>query len=264
MQQSRDFSLHGAVDLGARQAAAQRRQQAAKTSASGDQADAVPGNVIDVTDQTFNTDVVDRSRAVPVILDLWAEWCGPCKQLSPVLEKLAAEADGAWVLAKVDVDANPQLGAALQVQSIPMVVAVIAGQVVDGFLGALPEANVREWIGQIMQVAAQFGMAGPGADQAAADAGEQGEPDPEGAAQTPGAQGPGPARVRAACRASGDRPAAVPGRGWAGTPSPTPGSARRSRPWSAATWTARPPRSRRCSRPRPVTRRPRWGSRRWT
>ena len=128
MQQSRDFSIRGAVDLGARQAAAQRRQQAAHASASGDQAGAGPATVIDVTDQTFNVDVVDRSRSVPVILDLWAEWCGPCKQLSPILEKLAAEADGAWVLAKVDVDANPQLSAALQVQSIPMVVAVIAGQ----------------------------------------------------------------------------------------------------------------------------------------
>ena len=98
------------------------------------------GNVIDVTDETFNTEVVARSRTVPVIVDLWAEWCGPCKQLSPVLEKLAGEADGAWILAKVDVDANPQLSAALQVQSIPMVVAVVAGQVADGFLGAMPEA----------------------------------------------------------------------------------------------------------------------------
>jgi putative thioredoxin len=75
-----------------------------------------------------------------------------------VLEKLADEAAGDFVLAKVDIDANPQLRAALQVQSIPMVMAVAGGQVVDGFLGAMPEAQVRQWIGQVMQVAAQLGM----------------------------------------------------------------------------------------------------------
>ena len=118
---------------------------------------------MDVTEETFNVNVVERSRSVPVILDLWAEWCEPCKQLSPVLEKLAGEADGDWVLAKVDIDANPQLRAALQVQSIPMVMAVAGGQVVDGFLGAMPEAQVRQWLGQVMQVAGQLGLPGAAA-----------------------------------------------------------------------------------------------------
>jgi thioredoxin len=165
--QPRDFSLYGAVDLGARQAAAQRRQQAAQSAGSAASSD---GSVIEVTEQTFNTDVVERSRTTPVIIDLWAEWCGPCKQLSPVLEKLAVEADGAWVLAKVDVDANPQLAAALQVQSIPMVVAVIGGQLVDGFLGALPEAQVRQWLSQVLTVAEKMGLqSGSAEDEADGD-----------------------------------------------------------------------------------------------
>ncbi len=153
--QPRDFSLYGAVDLGARQAAAQRRQQAAQSDSSGANGD---GYVIEVTEETFNTDVVERSRTTPVIMDLWAEWCGPCKQLGPVLEKLAIEAGGQWILAKVDVDANPQLSAALQVQSIPRVVAVIGGKLVDAFLGAMPEAQVRQWLGQVMAIAEQAGL----------------------------------------------------------------------------------------------------------
>jgi putative thioredoxin len=153
--QPRNFSLYGAVDLGARQAAAQRKQQAPQPSGSP----AAGGvAVLEVTEETFNSDVVERSRATPVILDLWAEWCGPCKQLSPVLEKLAAEAAGEWILAKVDVDANPQLAAALQVQSIPMVVAVVGGQLVDGFLGAMPEAQIRQWLSQVLAVAEKLGL----------------------------------------------------------------------------------------------------------
>jgi len=174
--QQRNFSLYGAVDLGARQAAAQRQQASA---AAGQ--DAPHGEyVFDVTEATFEADVLERSRTVPVIMDLWADWCGPCKQLSPVLERLAGEAAGAWVLAKVDVDANPQLSAALQVQSIPMVVGVIGGQLVPGFLGALPEAQVRQWLSQVLQVAQQMGMPGAGGQPAEgpgnAEAAGPGEP----------------------------------------------------------------------------------------
>jgi putative thioredoxin len=184
--QPQQFSLYGAADLGARQTAAQRRQQQAERSGDEPTAGAAGGAVFDTSDETFTVDVVERSRSVPVILDLWAEWCGPCKQLSPVLEKLATEAAGRWVLAKVDVDANPQLSAALRVQSIPMVVAVIAGQMVDGFLGALPEAQVREWLDQVLAAADQLGVA---ADGEAAGPGEaEGEVpgDQAGAAQRPG------------------------------------------------------------------------------
>src|ERR1700761_2626223 len=163
--QPRDFSIYGAVDLGARQQAAQRRQQAAQATpdGAGAGAGATGGAVIYVTEETFNSDVIERSRTTPVIIDLWAEWCGPCKQLSPVLEKLATEAAGDWVLAKVDVDANPRLAQALQVQSIPMVVAVIGGQLVDGFLGALPEAQVKPWISQVVAAAQPLGVGGAGA-----------------------------------------------------------------------------------------------------
>ncbi|MDQ4105198.1 MAG: tetratricopeptide repeat protein [Actinomycetota bacterium] len=107
-------------------------------------------SVLDVTEQSFQTDVVDRSMQVPVVVDLWATWCGPCKQLSPVLERLAEAAGGAWVLAKVDVDANPRIAQLFGVQSIPTVVAIAGGQPIDAFAGARPEPQVRQWITSLL------------------------------------------------------------------------------------------------------------------
>ncbi len=104
----------------------------------------------DITDATFQTAVMDRSSTVPVVVDLWAEWCGPCKQLGPVLEKVVADTAGQVELAKVDVDANPGVAQAFQVQSIPAVYAVKDGKVVDGFLGAQPEWQVAEFVQKLL------------------------------------------------------------------------------------------------------------------
>ncbi len=143
--------MAGAVDLAAVKARSEAAARAQATPA-GPAADGGGGGayVVDVTEQTFQADVIDKSLQVPVIVDLWATWCEPCKQLSPVLERLAEAAGGAWVLAKVDIDANPRIRQAFGVQSVPTVVAVVGGQPVDGFSGALPEPDVRKWISALL------------------------------------------------------------------------------------------------------------------
>jgi putative thioredoxin len=166
-------TLAGAVDLSALKA---RSEAAVRQQAAPQQADGGGGGspfVVDVTEQTFQAEVLERSLQVPVVVDLWATWCEPCKQLSPVLERLATAGNGAWVLAKVDVDASPRIAQAFGVQSIPMVVAVVGGQPVDAFNGALPEPQVRQWISALLD-ALRDRM--PAIAQAEAGAAANGEP----------------------------------------------------------------------------------------
>lgn len=163
-------SLSGAVDLAAvraRNEAAKRAEQAPPPAAGS--------YVIDVTEASFQADVLDRSFQVPVVLDLWAEWCEPCKALSPVLERLAAESGGSWILAKVDVDANQRLAQALQVQSIPAVKAVLQGGLAAEFTGVIPEAEIRQFLTAIVEAAGQT-LAAP-TDDEGNDGDEDGEPE---------------------------------------------------------------------------------------
>lgn len=106
--------------------------------------------MIDVQDATFESDVMQRSMTTPVVVDLWAPWCGPCKTLGPLLEKVVNETGGKVVLAKINVDENPGASAAFRVQSIPAVYAIKGGQVVDGFMGAQPEPAIREFVNKLI------------------------------------------------------------------------------------------------------------------
>jgi putative thioredoxin len=163
-------AMAGAVDLAAVKA---RSEAAARAAAAPPPTAAAPAGapgsaVVDVTEATFQAEVLDRSFQVPVVLDLWAEWCGPCKQLSPVLERLAVEGGGSWVLAKVDVDANPALAQGLRVQGIPAVKAVWQGQLVAEFNGAIPEEQARQFVDELVKATTGDAVPGGGTDDEAA------------------------------------------------------------------------------------------------
>lgn len=167
-------AMSGAVDL----TAVKARSEAAARAAEAPPA--APGTVVvDVTEASFQAEVLDRSFQVPVLIDLWADWCQPCKQLSPILERVATEGGGSWVLAKIDVEANPRISQALQVQGIPAVFAVIGGQLVPGFEGALPEAQVREFVAAVLQAGREAGLSGAPPGQGGADSETAGTDEPD-------------------------------------------------------------------------------------
>jgi putative thioredoxin len=131
--------------------------------------------VVAVTEATFAREVMERSATVPVVIDFWATWCEPCKQLSPALERLAAEFDGRFLLATVDVDSNQQLAQAFGIQSIPTVVAVLKGRLLPLFAGALPESQIRQYLTEVLRVAEANGVTGR---VQVADAGEAVDDEP--------------------------------------------------------------------------------------
>ncbi|MES4888988.1 tetratricopeptide repeat protein [Streptomyces sp. NPDC096012] len=164
--QPRNMSMSGVVDLAAVKAAQEAKAKAEQTRAEaarqgGTGAVSPADLVIDVDEAGFERDVLQRSAEVPVVIDFWAEWCQPCKQLSPVLERLAVEYNGRFLLAKIDVDANQMLMQQFGVQGIPAVFAVVAGQALPLFQGAAAEDQIRQTLDQLVQVAEErFGLTG--------------------------------------------------------------------------------------------------------
>ncbi|WP_282693234.1 tetratricopeptide repeat protein [Streptomyces sp. CC208A] len=177
--QPRNMSMSGVVDLAAVKAAGEAKakaEQARAEAARHGGTAAVPPSalVIDVDEAGFERDVLQRSAEVPVVLDFWAEWCEPCKQLGPLLERLAVEYNGRFLLAKIDVDANQMLMQQFGIQGIPAVFAVVAGQALPLFQGAVPEAQIRQTLDQLIQIGEErFGLTGLAVD-AGAEAGAEG------------------------------------------------------------------------------------------
>ncbi|WP_166998321.1 tetratricopeptide repeat protein [Paramicrobacterium fandaimingii] len=176
-------SIRGAVDLSSLvNRDAPTTQQPAPGQAQPSQANngpiVVDSLVLDATDQTVEK-FVELSMQVPVLVDLWAEWCGPCKQLTPILEKVVAEYAGKILLMKVDVDTNPQLAQVFQAQSIPTVGVLLGGRPMQVFQGAVPEAQVREVLEQVLQIAAQNGVTGTATVSEDTTDAEEKEPEPE-------------------------------------------------------------------------------------
>lgn len=132
---------------------------------------------MDVTDQTFQAEVLDRSATVPMIVDLWAPWCGPCKTLGPMLEKAVADTGGAVELAKVNVDDNPAVARAFNVQSIPAVFALSQGQVVDQFIGAVPETEITAFVQRLAPAPSEADTLAAAGDEASLRQALELEPD---------------------------------------------------------------------------------------
>ncbi|MEU0144844.1 tetratricopeptide repeat protein [Streptomyces sp. NPDC006288] len=175
--QPRNMSMSGVVDLAAVKAAGEAKVKAeqarAESARQGGSGAVSPASlVIDVDEAGFENDVLQRSAEVPVVIDFWAEWCEPCKQLGPLLERLAVEYNGRFLLAKVDVDANQMLMQQFGIQGIPAVFAVVAGQALPLFQGAAPESQIRQTLDQLIQVGEErFGLTGVVVD-ADAEAGD--------------------------------------------------------------------------------------------